>query len=159
MQKIQKTIADTLIKDMKDAGTKVAKKKEAAAKEIGEAKQGDKRSAEPSIKSEGGALNKDLTVTSIDGFTEGFDDEFGSPCPQPPSFDETDPKKKVQFQVNNVDEEEEHADDRKMPVDLWNTENSTAQYVEATLKAWNQCPSIVKKQLDEQHKKIKDISE
>lgn len=44
-----------------------------------------------------------------------------------------------------------------MPVDLWTTENSTAQYVEATLKAWNQCPSIVKKQLDEQHKEIKEL--
>ena len=30
------------------------------------------------------------SVTSIDGFTEGFDDEFGTPCPQPPSFDGAD---------------------------------------------------------------------
>lgn len=105
-------------------------------------------------------LNKD--VTSVDGFTEGFDDEFGSPCPQPPKFDETDPKKQVQFQVNNVTDDQgqkEAADNRKMPVDLWSAENSTAQYVEATLKAWNQCPSIVKKQLDEQHKDIKKLKE
>lgn len=101
-------------------------------------------------------------MTSIDGFTEGFDDEFGSPCPQPPSFGDTDPKKQVQFQVNNVDGEAEEGakeDNRKMPADLWNTESNTAKYVEETLKAWNQCPSIVKKQLDEQHRKIKKLNE
>eukprot|EP00347_Sterkiella_histriomuscorum_P004429 403360492 len=33
----------------------------------------------------------------------------------------------------------------------------TKNYVSATLQAWNQCPSIVKKQLDEQSKEIKEL--
>ena len=48
-----------------------------------------------------------------------------------------------------------------MPKDLFNVgqiENQSANYVHATIQAWNQCPSIVKKQLDEQYKKINTVT-
>ena len=35
----------------------------------------------------------------------------------------------------------------------------TVDYVQATLPAWNQCPTIVKKQLDEQFQEIKKLRE
>lgn len=159
MVNIQKSIADTIMKDMKEATLKKEKSKPTSGTASRDGR--DKKKAENLDLPTKSERPPTQSVTSIDGFTEGFDDEFGSPCPQPPSFDGADKSGKTKFNTQNVqaEEPEKGSQDPKMPKDLWNTESSTAQYVEATLKAWNQCPSIVKKQLDEQHKKIKELDE
>ena len=38
-------------------------------------------------------------------------------------------------------------------------EVGSVDYVAATLNAWNQCPTIVKKQLDEQYQQIKQLKD
>ena len=39
------------------------------------------------------------------------------------------------------------------------TNDAAVNYVAATLHAWNQCPTIVKKQLDEQYLEIRTLRE
>ena len=44
-------------------------------------------------------------------------------------------------------------------MEVGSPDHGSVDYVAATLNAWNQCPTIVKKQLDEQYQEIKKLKE
>ena len=164
---IQSSLANTILAQTKETNQKKEDKERNVKEELESGIRSIfKKKKESMAAAAEKTTNKDLkdvaaisNATSIDGFTEGFDEEFGSPCPRP--ADPNDPgADKARSDALPQDEEKDkgEADARKMPADLWSNDN-TAQYVEATLRAWNQCPSIVKKQLDEQHTQIKELRE